>query len=377
MKKLLFYWLIFLSLTFTLCAQSLYEEGVQSYEEGDYTRSFYIFSKLYSQYLDEDAAYYIARMYDNGEGIDQNSSLAVKWYKIAAQRYFEIQKQEYNHIYNKQRRSAVLQLDKIEDNDTRRTLKEMMESRFEFKAHKANYFLPFGYQKSVYDSYVASDVYTNIEAEFQFSIRFDLASNLLGLHEVYSAAYTQRSFWQIYAPSAPFRETNYTPELFVMFPVLLENRHSFIRAVTLGLAHNSNGQGTTTVVSAETLGNRSRSWNFAYLSLYFPLGAVMTELKLWNRYDEPIETDDNPDLTDYLGHGSLSFTLPYKKLVSTLMLRYNSATDRGAAELTLSYPVIKRDNIFWYAKIFSGYGESLIDYDNTITKSSFGVSFSR
>jgi len=41
------------------------------------------------------------------------------------------------------------------------------------------------------------------------------------------------------------------------------------------------------------------------------------------------------------------------------------------------YPFFGSTNMYWYTKIFSGYGESLIDYDRSITKASFGFSFSR
>lgn len=377
MKKIIF---VFLSNLFLLSlgySQTLYDDAVEAYTKGDDKHAFKAFNVHFTNTSDEDAAYYIALMYEAGRGVDQNRTLADKWYKIAAKRYFNVNKHLHNHSFNKQRRFFFQNLDRISDNETKQTVQEMIESRYEFKAHNPNYFLPFGYQENRYPSYVASDVYTNKEAEFQFSIRFDLGSNFLGLNEVYSGAFTQRSFWQIYAYSAPFRENNYMPELFVSFPWFDGNNLTLLRSITLGAAHQSNGQGSTSVVTGETLANRSRSWNFFYAALRFQLGSALIDLKAWKRVKEDQAFDDNPDLTDYLGHGSLTLTLPYKKLVAISMARYNSSTQKGAFEQTFSYPVYKRENIFWYVKFFTGYGESLIDYNTDITKSSIGLSFSR
>lgn len=360
-----------------LFSQSFYEDAVQAYNSGNNAHAFKAFTIHYKNTLDEDAAYYIATMYETGRGVEKNATQAQKWYKISAKRYFDVNKKLYNHTFNKQRRFFFQKLDRIEDRETKETIQEMIESRYEFKAHNHNYFLPFGYQKNVYPSYVASDIYKNSEAEFQFSIRFDMKSNLLGLNEVYSGAFTQKSFWQIYAHSAPFRENNYLPELFVTFPWMDGSTLKSLRSITFGMAHQSNGQGSTSIVTGETLANRSRSWNFFYANFRFQWASALIDFKMWKRVTEDLVSDDNPDLTDYLGHGSIRVTLPYKKLVTTSVMRYNTKSERGSFELNLSYPIYRRENVFWYVKVFTGYGESLIDYNNNITKSSFGLSFSR
>jgi phospholipase A1 len=374
-----FFVALFVSLVFSspLSAQTLYDDAVEAYNKGNDAHAFKAFKIHYTNTLDEDAAYYIALMYEEGRGVDKNLTLSNKWYKISAKRYYKVNANSYDHAFNKQRRFFFQNTDRIADKETKQTIQEMIEGRYEFKAHNQNYFLPFGTQKHVYPSYVASDEYTNREAEFQFSVRFDIKRNLLGLDEVYSGAFTQRSFWQIYAHSAPFRENNYMPELFVTIPWLDGSTLTSLRTITLGMAHQSNGQGRTEVATAETLANRSRSWNFLYANLRFQWGAALIDLKAWKRIVEDEATDDNPDLTSYIGHSSLTLTLPYKKLVATSVIRYNAKYDRGSFELNLSYPIYGRENIFWYAKVFSGYGESLIDYNTNITKSSFGLSFSR
>ncbi len=377
MKRVLFLFFIITLTAPLLFSQTLYEDALEAYQRGDYKLAFKSFKIHYTNTLDEDAAYYVALMYESGQGVTKNQKKAHEWYKIAAKRYYEVNKDSYDHAFNKQRRFFFQNLERIEDEETKKTIQEMIEARYAFKAHNKNYFLPFGTQKNTYPSYVASDVYTNKEAEFQFSVRFDMKRNLLGLDEVYSGAFTQRSFWQIYAHSAPFRENNYMPELFVTFPWLDGELFTSMRSITFGAAHQSNGQGRIDTVSTESFGNRSRSWNFIYAIMRFQWGASLIDIKAWKRIEEDAATDDNPDLTSYLGHGSITLTLPYEKLVSTTMIRYNATHDRGALEFSLSYPIYGREHIFWYAKVFTGYGESLIDYNNNITKTSFGLSFSR
>ena len=59
-----------------------------------------------------------------------------------------------------------------------------------------------------------------------------------------------------------------------------------------------------------------------------------------------------------------------------MKLKYNSF-DKTTIEANYSYPILGRDDLFLYAKFFDGYGESLIDYNNKITKFGIGISISR
>jgi len=385
MRLLLFVLLVCLS----AAAESRFEAGMERYRAGEYAAAFEAFTEAYEASEDEDAAYMIAKMYDAGEGVAPDRRRADLWYRRAARHYFSAAADSSLHRENKRLLSAYRELDPVEDNETAETIRKIVVSDFGLKTFHENYLLPFGYRNgAAYDSYVPSDHYTNIEAQLQLSFRLDFLPNLLGLKETYTAAYTQRSFWQVYAASAPFRETNYQPEFFVTFPVAAYKLP--VKALSVGIAHQSNGQGnvsgqaisdaniTNQAAIAPYLRNRSRSWNYFWSELLFQTGSLFTELKLWYRLKEHREDDDNPDLTDYLGYGSLRFELPYGKSMTTLLLRQNFATGKGAQELTWSYPLLaQRENVFWYFKAFTGYGESLIDYDTYITKLSIGFSFSR
>jgi phospholipase A1 len=55
------------------------------------------------------------------------------------------------------------------------------------------------------------------EVKFQLSLAFPLWRGILGENSLLGASYTQKSWWQLSnsKESAPFRETNYEPQLFL------------------------------------------------------------------------------------------------------------------------------------------------------------------
>lgn len=265
----------------------------------------------------------------------------------------------------------------IENNETQQSMNNWLQGNFGLKPHKVNYILPFGYREGTYKSYVPSDEYRNIEAELQVSLKINVGKNLFGLNENYYMAYTHRAFWQIYSRSSPFRETNYNPEIFVIFPILDDSKFG-MRSLEVGLAHLSNGQGNNENVvyanPSDNPGNRSRSVNYMYSKLTLQHGSLISDFKLWVPYFGT-DLSDNPDLMDYTGYVRLKLSYFLRKHLFTVMGRGNLVKGRGAMAVTYSYPMI--DDVFFYAKVFSGYEESLIDYNNYITKFSIGFSFSR
>ncbi len=267
----------------------------------------------------------------------------------------------------------------VKDLDAKQGMQKWINEDIGLKPHRVNYILPFGYRDSSYKSYVPTDEYRNMESELQVSLKLYLGTNLLGFNESYYLAYSHLAFWQTYAESAPFRETNYTPEAFVDFPI--SNKYSYfnLRSVKLGLAHTSNGQGSNKGVKyadpSQNPGSRSRSLNYIYSDLSFQYGTLLTEFRVSALIQGSDSSDDNPDIMDYLGHTSIKLNYFTGNHMFTLMARGNITTGRGALETTYSYPLI--DDAYLYVKIFNGYAESLIDYNNNVTKFSIGFSFSR
>ncbi|HEY7746405.1 MAG TPA: phospholipase A [Desulfuromonadales bacterium] len=225
-----------------------------------------------------------------------------------------------------------------------------------FSLHKENYLLPLTWGNTAVSS-------RDAELKYQFSFKQQIYDGLF-------FAYTQKSFWRILdqEESRPFRETNYNPELFWR---LLRPAPSWgCWGGDLGIEHESNGNREPT----------SRSWNRVYLSPFVEYGRLRAELKLWRRLSEekketPEDTsgDENPDISDFYGYGELRIAyLNRWQHRAALMTRWNFATDKGAVQLDYSVPTGTR-NLFVYGQFWSGYGESLIDYNRSVTRYGIGV----
>lgn len=281
-------------------------------------------------------------------------------------------------------------IDTIEDEDAKNTVEKKIKGLFGLKPYNDNYLLPFGYREGTYTSYTPSDEYRNIEAEMQLSLSYDVYADLVGLNETYTFAYTQKSMWQIYTESGPFRETNYNPEFIISIPIYHSSEFLSLKMLRLTASHQSNGQGNITAADINVtidesdsifeptwIQNRSRSWNYLSATLVMQHKSLFLGIRSWYRLPEDPLTDDNPDFIDYYGQGELFLIHPYGKALAKFTIRHNFETAKGAMEASVSYPFARQDNVYWFAKVFSGYGETMIDYNNYITKFSIGFSFSR
>lgn len=244
---------------------------------------------------------------------------------------------------------------------------------FSLMAHSSNYLLlgAYNFQRwtpELYEDGSNDDIsFDKTEVQFQLSIKTPLALDLFDTNLDIFAGYTVRSFWQAYNQniSSPFRETNHQPEVWLQ----AENNWEFfgIRNTlnTLGVVHQSNGQS----------GELSRSWNRVYAGFLFERGNLATHLKPWVRIHEDKSNNDNHDIVDFLGHGEMHFAYKKGDHVFTLMSRNNleSGFSKGAVEVGWSFPLFNYDYIKGYIQYFSGYGESLIDYNNYVNRFGIGV----
>jgi len=256
------------------------------------------------------------------------------------------------------------QVNKIDDKETSHSIEQMITGEFGLYPYRKNYLLP-----ATYDLQNKEDR-EQFETAFQFSIEKPISYNFFGMNESISAAYTQKSFWQTSADSSPFRETNYQPEVFVQFPY---KNSQTLKGYKIALNHESNGRNN----------ENSRSWNRIYLESYLQFSNLFVIPRVWYRIPEKSEDDDNPDIYKYYGYGDLTLLYPYKKHTFELKLRNNfrlNDGNKGAAQLNWTFPLpdfMSTSNSYGFLQLFSGYGESLIDYDREINKIGFGIAFSR
>lgn len=231
--------------------------------------------------------------------------------------------------------------------------------RFTLMMHRDNYLLPMTYNNNYYEPEESED-YTveevkGAEAKYQISLKTKLWQDILGSRADLWFGYTQQSYWQIYNvdESAPFRETNYEPELLVNYRANLNLGLGGLRLRTLtaALNHQSNGR-------SEPM---SRSWNRVIGQIGLESGPLTLLLKSWYRIPES-RSDDNRDIDDYFGPGELQAYYLKEKHRFGMMLRNNfQSENRTTMQLEWSYPILEKVGI--YVQYFNGYGENLLDYD--------------
>lgn len=249
------------------------------------------------------------------------------------------------------------------------------DNPFVLTPHRPNYLMPLVYEKDP-NTEVFNDRdidLQNTEVQFQFSVKLLLGEKIFGDNGYLTAAFTNRSFWQAYnsGMSAPFRETNYEPEIYLSFDNDWEIFGFRNVSNQLIVNHQSNGR----------TGELSRSWNRIMANTIWEKDNFVFSVKPWYRLPEDDKNgpddfsgDDNPDIERYLGNFEFLATWSRNQNVYSLMLRNNLRgmdDNKGAIEAAWSYPV--GDKLKLYVKYFNGYGESLMDYNQSME--SFGIGF--
>lgn len=251
---------------------------------------------------------------------------------------------------------------------------EAIIEKFNFSIipHKPNYIMPFYFNEKIsdYAMHQDSDEKSNsqrTEIKFQISLKVPLFQKIGKLPISGYVAYTQLSYWQAYntKQSSPFRETNYEPEAFILWETdqALGLGWRF-KAAQFGLTHQSNGR----------QGSISRSWNRLDGSLLFDKGNLIVSINPWYRLEE--SDDDNPDLLDFYGHGQIMSAYKYNDHVYSLTSRNNieSGFSKGSVTTSWSFPI--HGKIKGYVQVFSGYGNSLIEYNEYTNTIGLGISIS-
>jgi phospholipase A1 len=212
------------------------------------------------------------------------------------------------------------------------------------------------------------------EAKLQLSLKSKLAEDMLGTGTDLWFGYTQQSYWQAANGrySSPFRETDYEPEAIFLHPLTGRWNGIELRYASVSLAHQSNGRG-------ESL---SRSWNRVIGELAVESGPWAFHVRPWARIHERSGSqDDNPDIDDYVGRAEAIAVYRSGKHVLTLTGRHTlrgGDDSRGSLQLDWAFPLPhlrEPGTLNGHVQVFSGYGESLIDYNHRQTTFGVGVSF--
>lgn len=246
----------------------------------------------------------------------------------------------------------------------------LTENPWVITPHKPNYLLPISYTSHVnrapFTFSNESERLRNQEAKFQISFKFPLAYQLFDGRSNLYFAYTNQSYWQVYADdiSSPFRETNHEPEFFLTHKVSWEVLGWKSTLLAAGYIHQSNGR-------QDPL---SRSWDRLHASAVFERDHWAFGIKPWYIFPTD-DDDDNPDIYKYMGYGELRLIYHNNGHVVTLMERNNLTSDsRGAVGLDYSFPLYGK--LKGYLQYFYGYGDSLIDYDARTQRVGAGVAIS-
>jgi phospholipase A1 len=231
--------------------------------------------------------------------------------------------------------------------------------------YKVNYLLPYYFTVSPDNAVYQGSTPNNqslMQTEFkgQFSVDVPVVHNLfyaknLSLH----ASYTQLVYWQFYADSQYFRETDYEPSVFLSYH-LYKNW-----LLNSGFIHQSNGRG----------GQNERSWNRVFGSVQLSGENWFTEIEGWGLIFQSASSDlHNSDIEKYLGHEHITLAYKLHDLVLTLELQnIESGLQKGYFMVSANYPLTNQINLM--AQYFNGYGQSLIEYDHFTQAFGAGISF--
>ena len=190
----------------------------------------------------------------------------------------------------------------LDRNDTRGLLS--------VREHNPMYLMPFWYNSS--PNYSPSSPTRGIteqerfgqqkraETKLQISFKSKIAEDLFKSRADLWFGYTQKSDWQIFnqgRKSAPFRNTDYKPEIFLTQPVKADLPWGGrLRMLGTGFVHQSNGQSRP----------ESRSWNRIYAVAGMEWGKLTVVPRVWMRvFDQGGDQNDNPDIADYMGYGDV------------------------------------------------------------------------
>jgi phospholipase A1 len=198
------------------------------------------------------------------------------------------------------------------------------------------------------------------EMKFQLSIKAPLSDEIPMLGASLWFGYTQQSYWQIWNAtiSRPFRESDYEPEVMLVWnPAARLSDKWTLNHIVGGFVHQSNGRGDPL----------SRSWNRIYAQFELRHSSGLEVIaRPWLRVPESKASDNNIDITRYLGYGDLILSYRGRNVDTSLLVRNNleARHNRSAFQLDMALTCFTIGQFVPKLQVFVGPGESLIDYNH-------------
>ena len=229
---------------------------------------------------------------------------------------------------------------------------------------------PFNSNYFIYGQTDHTDASDGQDVKFQISVKtkvFRGSRGGWGWANGLTFAYTQMSIFDINGRSAPFRATNYNPEVVFVWD---DDDHPWLMALNeLRLSlydHHSTGVGSTD----------SRRWERMYVEPTLARGPFTLRAKYWweTPYKDGLSTQ-NEDIEDYLGHGRLALRFEAggdRVVVEGLLTRGDETGNNYSVEI--SWRPLRLD-FYLFGQFYDGYGEELIDYDVETRSFRLGLRF--
>jgi len=229
---------------------------------------------------------------------------------------------------------------------------------------------------SANNALTAQDFRTN-ELRLQLSVRTKVLQGLLvntaDKRDSLWFGYSQQSYWQLFTPalSRPFRSTDHEPEIVYIAPLQSAAPGAWrLRYTGLALTHQSNGQSLPL----------SRSWNRATLMLGGERGPLQLQGRIWRRLAEGGK-DDNPAITDYIGRAELRAAWQGEGANLWAITARHALRREGRGSVRLEWFRDLSDTdagapggLQLHTQLFTGYGDTLLDYNRRRTMLSIGFS---
>ncbi len=208
---------------------------------------------------------------------------------------------------------------------------------------------------------------THPDVEFQVSLKY----KVLDLKDTWNPfthfyfGYTQTSFWSAFVKDPSFYDTSYKPSGFFYYPDVLRNKF-FQLDLQLGGEHESNGRG----------GTQERSMNTVYLqptaTVDLPYSLQLTlQPRVWFYFNVG---DNNPDIAEYRGYADLRTAVTWanansgEKIQLATRLRLGDEGNHAGLQVDLRFnlanaPVLRKFNPAIQLQYFTGYGQTLLQYN--------------